>query len=365
MTKQNLLNRAFAAGLIAAAALPFSARAGTTETVDKNPVAAEETGKMWQISADGGYETRYIFRGTNLAPGSDGLAFGEAQMTLSFGNSALTFGAWYGRQLGTARANSWSIGEGGGGNSATFGTVAVTGGGAAALLNLPTTFQNRFQESDFYVQYKLTLGPVDVTIGNIAFIIDRDAYTIDRQVIVTPGVIFTSTGTRTRLLRLPTVGDEAFDRMYIRLSTSQIPHIVPSLTYYQTIINSGGDYFRENVGLGNGFFSERNENLGGYLEAKVAGHFAVVPDRVYLDPYALVSVNFEDRARGVTEANHPFRAETFTGFHHFQTGIEMPIYLTKFLSIVPFGGYAYHIAEPVIGTRRNELWGGGKLRLEF
>jgi hypothetical protein len=368
MIKPSISMRAVAVASLAMLVMPAMSQAGTTtDAKDKNTVAAEDTSKIWQISADGGYETRYIFRGTNLTPGSDGLAFGEAQMSLLFGDKGvLTMGVWYGSQLGDARANTWAIGEGGGaGSTAIPGaeTVPVEGGGVAAVTFRPTTVQTRFRETDFYIQYKMTLGPVDVTVGNIAFIIDRHAYTLVTEHLVDPRFVFVATGTRNLFLgRFATVNDEAFDRMYVRLSTSKIPYITPSLTYYQTIINSGGDYFREQVGLGNALFSERNDNLGGYLEAKLAAHFTLVPDRLYLDPYALISINFEDRAK--PGGTSPFRAETFTGFHHFQTGAELPIYFTKFLSLVPFGGYAY-ISDPVIGTRQNEFWGGAKLRLEF
>src|SRR5437762_539684 len=41
----------------------------------------------------------------------------------------------------------------------------------------PTTVQTGFDELDVFLSYKFSLGPIDITVGNIAFFINRDATT--------------------------------------------------------------------------------------------------------------------------------------------------------------------------------------------
>jgi hypothetical protein len=50
-----------------------------------------------------GYESKYIFRGTNLTPESDGLVWGEGSVSISpWENGTFTLGIWVGSQVGTA-----------------------------------------------------------------------------------------------------------------------------------------------------------------------------------------------------------------------------------------------------------------------
>src|SRR5215210_571586 len=72
----------------------------------------EPSEKWWQASLTAGYQSRYIFRGTNLTPHSDGLQFDDARIQFR----GFTFGAWFGTQLGSARVSGVKgIGEAGAG----------------------------------------------------------------------------------------------------------------------------------------------------------------------------------------------------------------------------------------------------------
>src|SRR5438132_825573 len=73
--------------------------------------ATEEAAQFWSWSANAGYTSEYIFRGTNLMPDSDGGAFA----TMNVSKWGFTFGIYGIHQIGTAKANAFSIGEAGGG----------------------------------------------------------------------------------------------------------------------------------------------------------------------------------------------------------------------------------------------------------
>src|SRR4029077_4446726 len=113
----------------------------------------------------------------------------------------------------------------------------------------PTTVQTRFDELDVFLSYKFSLGPIDVTLGNIAFFISPRATTYEQDVLppLFQGISFfwgiPPTGTKVRTLSPnPTVEEEVFDRLYITLSTTKISkYITPSITYYQTIYSWGAE----------------------------------------------------------------------------------------------------------------------------
>src|SRR5439155_11629639 len=112
----------------------------------------------------------------------------------------------------------------------------------------------------------------------------------------------------------PTVEEEVFDRLYIRLSTTKISkYITPQITYYQTIYSWGAEPTHDGTLLYapvrvDGFdenppvppfvarpanprpFNQRNEALGGYLEGRLNGH---VPLTKWMDfnPYGVISVS--------------------------------------------------------------------------
>jgi hypothetical protein len=369
-------------------------------------VIEQEKPVFWTWYGDVGYESEYNFRGTNLTPGAVGAGFFDARVT----KWNFTLGVFGIHQFGHARADSWSIGEGGGAAGAAGGdartAVVDQNGNIIAIVNVPytrfpTTVQTRFNELDVFLSYKLTLGPIDVTLGNIAFFIDRRATTFETDVL--PETFVTKSGLRivnihwivpptlTRFRTVgpdPTVEDETFDRFYITLSTTKISkYITPSITYYQTVYSWGDQPTHDGIVFYppdvNGRrpsnprpFNERNEALGGYLEGRINGH---VPITSWADfnPYGIISVSFRDRVE--PGGSWPYGAHPLTGWNHVQAGVEIPIHLLHLggfsssrwappdanLFLVPFGAYAYHISNPPPGTDRDEWWGGGKLELTF
>jgi len=115
--------------------------------------ATEEAAQFWSWSTNAGYTSEYIFRGTNLMPDSDGAGF----ITANVSKWGFTLGIYGIHQFGTAQANAFSIGEGGGGG----GVVNVTAPGKDNGDNnlhftgtiSPVTRQNTFNELDIYLSY--------------------------------------------------------------------------------------------------------------------------------------------------------------------------------------------------------------------
>jgi hypothetical protein len=375
-------------------------------------VIEQEKPVFWTWYTDAGYESEYNFRGTNLTPGANGAGFFNARVT----KWNFTLGMFGIHQFGHASAPSWATGEGGGAAGAAGGDartrVLDENGNVVAILNVPytrfpTTAQNAFNEMDVFLSYKFTLGPIDVTLGNIAFFIDRRATTFETDVL--PAFFVTksgqaisnihwlvpNTGTRFRTVGPdPTVEDEQFDRFYITLSTTKISkYITPSITYYQTVYSQGdqptqdGTLFYPLVPAGPPNppfahprnprpFNERNEALGGYLEGRVNGHFPITKWADF-NPYGIISVSFRDRVE--PGGSWPYGAHPLTGWNHVQAGVEVPIHLAHLggfssapwappdanLYLAPFGAYSYHISNPPPGTDRDEWWGGGKFEITF
>ena len=318
-----------------------------------------------------GYQSEYMFRGTNLMPDSDGGGF----MSVQLSTWGFTLGVWGIDQFGTARSPSWSIGESGGGGSVTFHQFVDV-----ALR--PETVQKDFNEVDLFLEYHRQFGWFDVTVGNIAFFIDRNAQTsLDIDFSTFPTFHFKPVGRNT-------IQDERFDRIYLSLSTSKIPYVTPKITYYQTVYSEGSEPFRKKYTDPDipGFtvfqtVHERNDALGGYLDGRLNGHFHI-SDRIDVNPYGVISYSFHDRTEPIDNPrnlNDVIRGRSLVGFNHAEIGIEVPILLFRWtgfstgpcappvghLRLVPFGSYAYHIANPNPGTDRNEWWGGAKLILTF
>jgi hypothetical protein len=429
--------KVFSLSLAVASALVGMAHAGQEiAQSDKKQVTMEEPEKL-RGSISAGYSSRYIFRGTNLMPSSNGMLYADAHV--SYGG--FTFGVWAGTQQGSATVEgARSIGEGGGGGAVDFGNREVTSGvigtgsplggvagqreaafgqqGAITGEDLVSfiganygvtndtvvsvfnaagigrqfpqeitkfktsteAIQDRFNEIDIYLQYQFSLGPVDVTIGNIFFYIDRDATTRvtfreyfaseDAKDLVDflsnldasfggflPGVpraghpedILTNQGRKVSRT-FEGIEDEQYDRAFISLSTAAIPFITPRLTYYHTLYNEGTEAAKELKVL-------RNDEKGGYLEFKVNASIPVIKDRVNIDPYALVSASFGDRSAPDGSALYDW--------NHFQVGTEIVIQITDNFAIIPQINYMHHISEPPLGTRNNDWWGGAKAEVIF
>jgi hypothetical protein len=340
-------------------------------TIEQQPAE-----KWWTITAEAGYQSKYIFRGTNLTPNSDGIAFTELRLDAH----GFTLGAWYAHQVGTADVpGAAAISEGGGINLSNFFNVPnplgiVLPPGVFPIGGTDHAIQTDFQELDLYLRYSHSFGPIDVTVGNIAFFIYRTQ--VDRFV-ADPAVL--------QFLRLvgfnavspftfDTIGDEQFDRLFISLSTSKIPYIVPSVTYYQTIYNEGElGSFPASLG------AKRPDELGGYLEGKISAVIPLVRDVLSLEPTGIISYSFDDRSKGVSIPALDFTngnlfspipttapsSAPLTGFNHAQIGAELVWRVTKHVSLTGFGACSHHISIPTQGTNRNEAWGGGKVTLSF
>ncbi|MEQ1860669.1 MAG: hypothetical protein ABMA13_12105 [Chthoniobacteraceae bacterium] len=375
----------------------------------------EEPEKQLSGSVSAGYSSKYIFRGTNLMPSADGMV--HADMHVSYGG--FTIGAWIGTQQGSASVpGALAIGEGGGGGSVNLdvargaglgalGSQSVTGDDLASFIGtnfglrpdevvaafqqilgvqIPKqitrikqsseAYQNRFNEIDLYAQFSFSVGPVDVTLGNIFFYIDRDSETRiasreyfaseDARDLITalagnPGLLPGSTrpghpedfllnNGRKVGRTFEGIGDERFDRIFVSMSTSAIPYIVPRVTYYHTIYSEG-----QNPGAELGVF--RNDRKGGYLEAKVNSEIPIIKDRVNLDPYALVAYSAGDRS----DKN----GNSLDAWNHFQVGVELVIQITDSFRIVPQFNYMAHIADPPLGTNEDDWWGGAKAEVIF
>jgi hypothetical protein len=435
--------KSLSVALAVASALSSLAYAGHEISVESKKQVPMEEPKKLSGSISAGYSSRYIFRGTNLMPSSNGIIYADAHVNYG----GFTFGVWVGTQAGQASIpGALAIGEGGGGGASNLGirdaTAGFGGGGAggnpipgqfsgdesdardqffggnrpimgdditdfvaanygvshelvanafnALDISLPKqitrfkqgseAFQENFTEIDIYLQYSFSLGPVDITLGNIFFYIDREAKTrVDfreffasedaRELVTTltaldsafggflPGAprvgnpedILINKGRRVSR-EFEGIEDEQYDRIFLSMSTSVIPYIVPRITYYQTIYNDGQEAAPE-LGV------TRNDELGGYLEIKVNGEIPIIRDRVNLDPYMLVSYSTGDRSEPDGSA--------FYGWNHFQAGAELVIQITDNFRIIPQINYMNHIADAPLGTETNEWWGGAKAEFTF
>lgn len=349
---------------------------------NKDVVIREEQPAAWQAAATAGYESEYMFRGVDLTPGASGLSFEDANVK-AYG---FALGAWFGQQLGLASADKTdALGEGGGEGGGAFSSAIPTNKSeGASIQSTPgvgerattsesqtekSTFNNsveqkHFKELDMYETYSHSIGPVDVTLGNILFLIYRDALFTQIADSTTTNTItqtirgidshgnFTKTTTtsstttkKTRVTRA-TVGDEQFDRVFLSLTTSKIPHLTPSLTYYQTVFNMGEDPVEA-----------RDNQKGGYLEGKLATSLSLANGMVVINPYSLISVSFGDR---VHEDGRPLY-----GFNAVQAGLEVAIHATRWLTISPFGAFAQHLCAPPAGTHYQEYWGGIRNTVTF
>ena len=179
--------------------------------------------------------------------------------------------------------------------------------------------------------------------------------------------------------------DEKFDRIFLALSTSKIHpfgiSIVPTVTYYQTIYNHAEPITPRpgEVGPAPGESDQayelrllgfkRNDTLGGYVEGKVQAAIPIIKDVLRLQPTALISYSAGDRSEAVNvtpaQIGTKSSSRPLYGFNHFQGGAELVLQITRWLSVSGFGDYAYHIANPVAGTQKDEEWGGGYVTVSF
>jgi hypothetical protein len=351
----------------------------------KNVVQEEKEALSWTLNFQVGYWSEYLFRGTNLTPDSDGIEYQQAY----FSTRGFTLGLWFASQLGNAVVpNATVVGEAGGGFS-PYGPPAF-----GAHEDFATQF--RFKELDVFSSYTHSFGPIDVTVGNIAFFIFRSE--VDRYVNLANGTF--------QDFAVPE--DEKFDRIFLALSTSKIHpfgiSIIPTVTYYQTIYNhvdpivtpGGAGPSNAEVTIGGNVVVDcdpatpcsdsqyeafllafkRNDKLGGYAEGKIQAVIPIIENRLRLEPTALISYSAGDRSESINlsqaqflasaVAGHPLSsAKPLYGFNHFQGSAQLVLQITRELSLSGFGAYAYHIANPTAGTDKNEEWGGVYATLSF
>jgi hypothetical protein len=329
-------------------------------------VIEEQKPTCWDWVVDFGYVSEYNFRGTNLTPGTNA---GAISLNAEVSKWNFTLGVFGIRQLGKAQADGWATGESGGGGAAHHVPGFLT-----QLVDLvPETTQSTLEEIDVFLNYHWSIfGWVDLTIGDVAFFIHRKAETD-----VT--LIFAPTGQRIFEFPAPTIGDEQFNRLLARLSTSKIPYVTPSVTYYQTIYNDGQD--RPALAFFGFGPLHRNDSRGGYFEGQLRGNFPVT-DRVSVNPYGKVSYSYRDRTEPISNPQNlreAVRGQSLKGWNVAQAGLELPIRLVQFVGsssgpcappdvavyLVPSGWYSYHISDPTPGTDREEAWGGVKLTVTF
>jgi hypothetical protein len=327
----------------------------------KTVEAEQEETNPWHIAFKGGYESTYMFRGTDLTPNADGLEY--QQLTIS--NRGFTLGAWFGVQAGTARVlNATTIGEAGGGPS-SFGFV---GGGVAGH---DLAQQDKFTEVDLFLTYTHSFGWVDLSGGNIFFRIKRAAE--DRFIVgidIPPLITFEDD------FDVPLY--EWYDRLFISLSSSKLQvgptRIVPSITYYQTVLNEHSRP-KDTLGLSEEVYNlevlgiKWNDTLGGYAEGKIQTITPFWDNRVRIESTSLVSYSAGDRVKPVDVppalAGMVSSIKPLYGFNHYQSGAQLILQITRCLSVTGFGNYAYHISPPTTGTHREEYWGGGEVGVSF
>jgi len=344
----------------------------------KNVVEPEKEA-CWNWYVEAAYLTEYNFRGTNLTPDADGALFFTADVR----RWGFTLGLVTIHQLGTARAGSRSVGEGGGAG-AQSGTLGLA---------LPETIQDRFNELDVVFQYQHDFGPIEITGGNIAFFIDRRAETF----VAYPDFAAAIGANGDVWGPFRTVENETFDRLFVRLATHKIPYVEPWITYYQNIYSQGQDPVHHeafNVTdpsvrpiVWGGPMTEHHIRLrnpdpyGGYLEGRIRGN---VPISEWLDlnPFGVISYSFGDRMVPVGPPAFGidyYRGKPLRDWNVAQFGLETPIHLLHFvgyssgpcaapdvhLDLVPTFTYSHHISRPTPGTDRDEVFGGVKVAVTF
>ncbi len=90
---------------------------------------------------------------------------------------------------------------------------------------------------------------------------------------------------------------------------------------------------------------------GGYLEFKLESSIPLVADVLSLDPYALISYDFEYNSAD-------------SDFNHFQAGLALSYALTPSLGLSVYGAVAVPL-EAIDDTEDTEFWGGASITYSF
>ncbi len=121
--------------------------------------------------------------------------------------------------------------------------------------------------------------------------------------------------------------------------------ITPGLNYY---FNVG-----PNIGTG-GFV----EQASSYLEARIDASAPIYKDVVSLAPYVSFGTSFR---YNFTEDSLP---APFTGANNIQSGVALPIAVTKNITLSPYVAYSYQWYG-LVGTTPSTWWGGGSVTFSF
>lgn len=156
-----------------------------------------------------------------------------------------------------------------------------------------------YDELDIYGSYTYSLGPVDLTAGAIYYYFP-----------------FISGG-----------DDDTFE-VFGSIAYTGISWLTPSISYYYDL----------------------DAVEGSYLEFKLASSIPV-GDKITVDPYALVSYNFEY----LSDDND---------FHHFQAGLSVSYAILENLTLTGYGAVSVPL-DAIDDTEDTEVWGGAKLSLSF
>ena len=375
--------RLFVLGCMAFAA-SGTARAGVAVEADdskneKKAMVEQPDEKWWSFYADTGYDSKYIFRGNDLTHDSDGIIHEEIRYSADVPKVGLfEIGLYSIQMLGEGQSSGVFL------DKQTNETVFIQTQGPTkplapadpeTLREFFKTTLTRFNEYDIYERYTRSFGPVKVTLGSVLFLVDSRS--------VTEGVITDLnnpvSGSRFPFGSIKDVNPASILRPFISLSLDPIMHVVPSLTYYENALrHRGGD---GNVKAG----------AEGYMEGKLDGSFHLFDYgsiKVSAEPYARVSYSFRDRShlgilnigdiqsfqspkvnndfyRYVYAQNFQLQADTlYTGFQHFQSGVQLPVQFNKFVAFIPSVSYV-HLFSLVPGDRRDTYVAGAQVALSF
>ena len=122
--------------------------------------------------------------------------------------------------------------------------------------------------------------------------------------------------------------------------------VTPGLNYY----------FNVGPNFGNGGYVEQ---CASYLEARIDASVPLYKDVVSLAPYVSFGTSFR-----YNFTTHDEPASPFTGANNIQTGVALPIAVSKNISVSPYVAYSYQWYG-LVGTTPSTFWGGGSVTFSF
>ena len=263
------------ASVVSTLGFSTSAFAGTATSSKEVVKIEEKADEAFGLNLTLAYDSQYQFRGVNILGG--GLGEGATEggslvyLDLNYAKHGFTIGGWY-----AASINETPNGFGGRGAQ-----------------------DGKYTELDLYASYAHTFGPITLSAGYIYYLFP-DAVGVDEN--------------------------SDTHEVNIGISTSVIPFVTPSLTYFYDF-----DLFE-----------------GGYLEFKLTSSIPVIADKLSIDPYALVSYDFE------------YNSST-SDWNHFQAGVNIPYRITPNVTISGYAAVAVALDALDGLANDHEVFGGGKM----